>query len=68
MGRETPNTCCDASDTIIAPRGASARFARYLLGDAFMRFYFEFLRPYRRKATSLAHYFTNSVLPSPRFR
>jgi uncharacterized protein len=49
-------------------RGASARFTRYLLGDAFMRFYFEFLRPYRRKGTSHAHYFTNFVLPSPRFR
>jgi AAA+ ATPase superfamily predicted ATPase len=49
-------------------RDAHSRFTRYLLGDAFMRFYFEFLRPYRRKGTPQTHYFTNFVLPTPRFR
>jgi len=49
-------------------RGANTRFTRYLLGDAFMRFFFEFLRPYQRKGAHRAHYFTNFILPSPRFR
>jgi uncharacterized protein len=46
---------------------ASAQLARYIIEDLFMRFYFAFLLPYKRKKAQREHYFTNLIFPSARF-
>ena len=48
-------------------RGRRSPLVRYMIGDPFMRFYFEFLRAYKRKGDYREHYFTNVILPSARF-
>jgi len=50
-----------------ADRPAGPRLMRYVIEDPFMRFYFAFLRPYKKAGASDAHHFTNFVLPSARF-